>query len=143
MTRKPIVLVAGQLQQLQPGDNIGEVDIPTFTNGDSGSHAIGDIVYLSAADTVKKAQANASGTTAACAVATQAVSAAASGAYQTDGVLAGLSGLTAGATYYLSAGTAGAMTTTAPSAAGQFVLVIGQAKSTTELIIRFEQPIQL
>lgn len=145
--RKPLVLVGGEIQQIQSGDTlnavVSEVDVVTLTNGDSGAHAIGDVVYISAADTGKKAKADASGTKDAVALATGAISNGVTGSYQTSGVLAGLSGLTAGAVYYLSAATAGAMTTTAPSSAGQYVVRIGIAISTTELMIDIERPILL
>lgn len=137
--RKPLVLVSGEIAQLPAGDSIAgpvsEVDVITLTNGDAGAHALGDVVYISAADTGKKAKADATGTKDAIAFATGAVSSAASGIYQSDGLITGLSGLTAGAVYYLSAATAGVMTTTAPSTTGQWVVRLGIAKSTTEFDI--------
>jgi hypothetical protein len=48
-----------------------------------------------------------------------------------------------GTTYYLSAGTAGLLTATAPSTVGQYVVEIGVALSTTELLIRPRPPILL
>jgi hypothetical protein len=145
--RKPLVLVGGEIQQLQSGDTlsgpVAEVDEVTLTNGDVGAHAIGDVVYIDAADDAKKAKADAAGTSKAIALATAAISAAASGSYQTNGILAGLTGLTAGATYYLSAATAGAMTATAPSTVGQYVVKLGTAISTTELMIDIEPRILL
>lgn len=53
-----------------------------------------------------------------------------SGTFRTRGRITGLSGLVAGATYYLSA-TAGSLTSTAPANAR----VMGQADSTTSLIV--------
>lgn len=145
--RKPLVLNAGEIQQLQTGDTllaaVSEVALIALTNGDVGAHALGDFVYISAADTAKKAQGNAIATKEAIAVATGAISAAAVGSYQTDGIVAGLTGLTAGAIYYLSAATAGLMTTTAPSTTGQYVVRVGIAISTTELELRIERPILL
>jgi|SRR5579885_2140746 len=138
-TRKPIVLVNGQLQQLQSGDTLSgpfaENDTISLTNGDAGSHAIGDIVYISAADTAKKAKADAGATVPAVAVATGTIGNGASGTYQTSGILSGLSGLTAGAVYFLSDATAGAMTTTAPTTAGHYVQKLGVAISATEFMI--------
>lgn len=49
----------------------------------------------------------------------------------TQGYVTGLSGLTAGNTYYLHQATAGAMTATAPSTAGQYVKRLFTADSTT------------
>jgi hypothetical protein len=145
--RKPLVLVGGEIAQLPAGDTLtgpfGEVDTMTLTNGDAGAHALGDIVYISAADTGKKAKADAVGTKDAIAVAMGAITAGTTGSYQSDGLLAGLAGLTPGAVYYLSAATAGLMTTTAPSAAGQFVTRIGIAVSATELDINIQRAIAL
>ncbi|CAN5462830.1 hypothetical protein BH20VER3_BH20VER3_00950 [soil metagenome] len=146
-SRKPLVLVDGEIQQLQSGDTlnatVSEVDIVTLTNGDAGAHALGDVVYISAADEAKKAKADASGTTNALALATGAISNGVSGAYQTDGILGGLTGLTPGAVYYLSDATAGLIASTAPSAGGSYVVRIGIAISTTELEIQIGRPILL
>ncbi len=145
--RKPLVLNGGEIQQIQTGDtllaSVSEVDIISLTNGDAGAHALGDVVYISAADTAKKAQANAIATQNAIAIATGAISAAAIGSYQSDGIITGLAGLTVGAVYYLSAATAGAMTTTAPSATGQYVVRLGIAISATEFDLRIERSILL
>lgn len=145
--RKPLVLVNGQIQQIQTGDTlsavIAENETQQWTNGDSGSHAIGNIVYLSGADTVKKAQANASASSAAVAVATGSITAGTVGGYQTSGTLGGLTGLTAGSIYFLDPTTPGSMTTTAPTTAGQYVVELGVAVSTTEFLIRIRTSILL
>jgi len=145
--RKPLVLNAGEIQQLQAGDTLDAVVTETeqqlFTNGDAGAHALGDAVYISAADTVKKAQANAATTKEFIAFATGAISNGAVGTYQTDGSLAGLAGLTPGAVYYLSPTTPGQMTTTAPSTVGQYVVRLGIANSATEFTIEKSRPILL
>jgi hypothetical protein len=146
-TRKALVLVGGEIQQLQSGDSlqgpVTEIEQVQWTNGDAGNHVIGDVVYISAADTARKAKADAAGTKDAIAFATATISNGAVGGYQTSGVLAGLTGLTAGAIYYLSAATAGAMTTTAPSTVGQYVVRLGIAISTTEFEIDIERSILL
>jgi len=103
----------------------------TMTNGDVGSHVVTEVVYISAADTVKKADADAAGTADGVAFATATVAASASGLYQMHGVLGGFAGLTAGSKYYVSA-TAGAITSTKPTTNPCFV---GVAISTTELMI--------
>lgn len=145
--RKPIVLVSGELQQLQSVDTldavVAEVERLTLTNGDAASHVVGDCVYISAADTAKKAKADAVGTKDAIGFATTTIANGVTGPYQTDGLLAGMSGLTAGAVYYLSAATAGLITSTAPSTLGQYVVRVGIAVSTTELLIGLERPILL
>jgi hypothetical protein len=145
--RKPIVIVGGQLQQLQAGDTLNapvtETETQQWTNGDAGAHALGDAVYISAADTAKKAQANAAATAPAVAFATGAIANGAVGGYQSAGLLAGLTGLTAGTIYYLDAATAGGRTATAPTTAGQYVVELGIAVSTTEFLIRIRPPILL
>jgi hypothetical protein len=146
-TRAPLVLVSGQIQQLQAGDSINVPqsggDVAVLTNDDVGAHAVGDIVYADTNDGVKKAKADAVGTTGAIAIAAAAISASASGSYMVAGVLAGLSGLVAGTEYYLSAATAGLITATAPSTPGQYVVKVGRALSTTELMVDIERPILL
>lgn len=145
--RKALVLVSGQIQQLQSGDTLGgpvaDTEQTAFTNDDSGSHVIGDIVYNDGNDTVKKAQANAGGTVQAIGMATATIAASASGNYQTGGIVSGLSALTAGSVYYLSASTAGQMSTTAPSTPGQYVVRMGTAVSTTEFKLNIQPPVLL
>lgn len=145
--RKPLVLNSGQIQQIQSGDTldatVSETEGQTYTNDDVGSHVLGEFVYIDAADGVKKAKADASGTAKAIAAATATITTGTTGVYQTSGTLAGLTGLTAGAPYYLSAATAGAITSTAPSTLGQYVQRVGLATSTTELLINIEPPILL
>ncbi len=145
--RKPLVLVNGQIQQIQAGDTlnaqVAENETQQWTNGDTGSHAVGDVVYLNAADSVKKAQANAAATANPVAFATATITNGSVGAYQTSGTLSGLTGLTPGSTYYLDPATAGKMTVTAPTAAGQLVVELGVAVSTTEFLIRLRPPILL
>lgn len=146
-TRKPLVLVSGEIQQLQAGDTLGgtsETGQLTLTNSDAASTAIGDIMYLhTVGDQVKKAKADAAGTTDGVCVALAVIASAASGVFQFNGVVVGLSGLTPGATYYLSAATAGLMTTTPPSTLGQYVVRLGKAVSATELDFRPERAILL
>ena len=146
-SRKPVVLNNGEFEQLQAGDTlnatVSEVDAISLTNGDAGAHALGDAVYISAADTAMLALADAAGTKSAVALALGAVSAAAVGNYQLDGVIVGLSGLTPGAVYYLSDTVPGGMSTTPPSTTGRFVVRLGIAKSATEFLIRIERAVKL
>jgi hypothetical protein len=137
------VILQGGLTPPPPPDPGEDSSIVTLTNGDVVSHALGNIVYISAANTAKLAKANASGTKDAMAIATVAITPAATGAYQLAGVITGLTGLTAGAVYYLSATTAGAMTTTAPTTIGQYVVRLGIAISTTDFLFDTERPILL
>ena len=147
-SRKPLVVGAdGRPQQLQTGDTlnaaVSETETQQWTNGDVAPHIIGDVVYIFTADTVKLAQANAAATAEAIAIAAATIAPAAVGSYQTSGTLAGLTGLVAGSTYFLSPTVPGGTTTTVPTAAGQWVVEIGKAISTTELLIRIREPIAL
>ena len=54
-----------------------------------------------------------------------------------------ISGLDAGDLYFLSPSTAGAITLTPPSSAGQAVVRLGEAATTTTLAIQIEPPIKL
>ena len=55
--------------------------------------------------------------------------------FQLPGTITGLTGLTAGAKYYLSGTTPGGVATTPPSGAGKIAQFLGFAKSTTELVV--------
>jgi hypothetical protein len=160
VSRKPLVLVNGEMTQLDPTDTLDalviEVDVSNLVNKESTTMVIGMPVYSSGADQVKKAQANASGTKNVIGlVKTTSIIADASGAVQTSGVItattvqwdavieAGSGGLIFNTKYYLSPTTAGKITATAPSTTGQFLCPIGIAISTTELSISRESVISL
>jgi len=98
-----------------------------------------DALYISAADNVSKASASGSGAPSrlmgfavASAIDTDPVS------VQSEGLLAGFAGLTAGARYYLSA-TAGLITATRPVGSGNTIVQAGYAKSSSVLHIHIEQ----
>lgn len=153
--RKPLVLNNGEIEQLQPGDNLGEVDILQQTNGNAGAIVIGTPVYSSAASTVDKARANVVGTTNVIGlVSDTSIAAAGTGGILTNGVLAATTGqwdavagtaggLTRDVIYYLSGATAGLLTSVPPSTVGQFVIRVGIAISTTEMLIFIERRIKL
>lgn len=158
--RKPIVIVDGQMQQLQSGDtldaSVTEQEIITLTNDESADAlVIGTPVYIDSASGCKKAKADASGTKDVIALTkSTSIAAAASGAFVTDGVLTATTtqwdavagttgGLTPNAKYYLSAATAGLLTATAPSTGGQYVAEIGRAISTTDLKVDIKPTILL
>jgi hypothetical protein len=144
MIKKPLVVGSqGQLQQLQAGDSISTIPQFSATNGDAGPHAPGTVVYISSGTTVRAAQANSYTTVRAQAVATEAVPSGAQGLYQYEGVASGSLGLSPGSTYFLSPTSAGQMTTTPPSTVGDWIMVVGQAFSATELSIELGQPIEL
>lgn len=148
--QKPLVLINGQIQQIPAGDTLSaassEVDVVSMTNANAGSLVIGTPVYVSAAGSVNKANASASGTCKVLGLVKDAsIAAAAQGNIQTDGILAATTtewdaacgttgGLTAGTVYYLST-TAGQLTATAPTGSGQYVMKVGMALSTTEMEI--------
>ncbi len=158
--RKPLVLNAGQIQQLQSGDTldvtaVGGGDVISLTNDESSPIVICTPVYSDAADGVKKAKADASGTKDVLGLVQQAsITNAVAGMIQVNGILTATTGqwdaifgttggLTFKTRYYLSAATAGIATATAPSAVGQYVVELGIAISTTELKIDIGPPILL
>lgn len=157
--RKPLVLNAGQVQQLQAGDvldaAVSAIDVVSETNDNASPIVIGTPVYSKSDGDVDKARANASGTTRVEGLVRDAsINAAAAGNIQTDGILAattgewdaitgGSGGLTPGGVYYLSAATAGLLTATAPTSVGQYVVEVGEAISSTEMLIRPRPPILL
>lgn len=150
--RKPLVMNAGQIEQLQSGDTLQEVEQLQLT-ADAVLIA-GQVLYASAADHVNKARANAAGTSLFLGLAIAAISNGAVGGVQTEGVLTlttgewdaafgTTGGLTFNTMYYMSAATAGLGTATAPSTVGQFVVPIGLAISTTELQILHQNSVKL
>lgn len=151
-SRKPLVIISGQLQEIPAGDSLStaasEVDVVSMTNANVGALTIGVAVYVSVAGSVDKANAAATGTKNVLGLVGQAsIAAAGSGVIQTDGILsnadwtaaAGAADLVAGSIYYLSAATAGLITATAPTASGNFVVPVGLAISARELDITVSQ----
>jgi len=159
-TRIPLVVNAGQIQQLQTGDNIvtaaAQYDNEVFTNGESSTAlVIGAPVYVSAASTAKRAQANAASTarvvglwvditTSAsssgnCAVGGRVTATTA----QWDAVAGTSGGLVANTVYYLDPANLGKLTATAPTTVGQLVVAVGLAFSSTDMDIIGAQPILL
>jgi hypothetical protein len=158
--KKPIVISStGEYQQLQTGDYLN-VPIAGFseisqTNDEVGAIVIGTPVYNDVNDGVKKAKADASGTSQVIGlVGDTSISAAASGGIAISGVLPATTGqwdavfgttggLTKGTIYWLSAATAGLGTSTAPSTVGQYLVRLGTAISTTELRIEIRDRVLL
>lgn len=151
--RKPLVLNGTQIQQLQAGDYIGDESYIAANNGEATPITAGMPVYISAADTVKKARANAAATVPAIGlVADATVSAGAAANVQNEGTIAlttaqwdavaGTSGgLTAGQEYFLSDATAGALIT--GQAGSGYVQSIGVALDSTTLVIKIGRTTQL
>jgi hypothetical protein len=99
---------------------------------------IRDALYISAADNVSKASASAAGTAQLIGFAKAAAADTNPVTVISEGVLAGFTGLTPGARYYLST-TAGTITATIPVGTGNTVVQAGYAKSATSLHIHIEQ----
>jgi hypothetical protein len=159
--RTPVVIGSdGLLQQLQPGDTT-QTAAATYTsrsvtNGEaSNAIVIGAPVYASAADTVKRAQANAKATSKLAGLGLDASFAAgATGNIITGGILVATTtqwdavagttgGLTFGTNYFLDPANPGKITSTPPTTVGQCNVLVGIALSTTELELQIEPPILL
>jgi hypothetical protein len=157
VARKPLVQNAGQIEQLQAGDNL---DIPLVqlvqrVNDNAGTINIGQPVYATGAGNVDLAQADAQGTIrVAGLVADATIATTATGAVAVDGTLVATTGqwdavtgqtggLTPGANYFLDETGPGLLTTTAPSTTGNFVVQVGHALSDTEFEIEVQQSIKL
>ena len=159
--RLPLVLGSDGLpQQLQSGDSISApTDTPSIRsvlNGDTASLVFGMPVYSSAADTVKRAQANAKSTAKVTGlVYDTTIAANANGNIAQSGVLVGTSaqwdavvtgetgGLIFNTTYFLDPANVGKLTASPPSTTGQCNVIIGTAISATELELQIAQPILL
>lgn len=116
---------------------------------------IGTPVYLDAANGIKKAKADASGTRiviglvrdvsitngVAGGVMINGMLSATTG--QWDAITGQVGGLTFGAKYFLSAATAGLLSVTAPSTVSQYVCQVGIAISTTDMDVRIHDDILL
>lgn len=161
-TRLPLVLGAdGMPQQLQSGDSISSavstVSVRSVTNGESGTAiTFGMPVYASAADTVKRAQANAKSTALLAGLVFDAtVAAGAAGNIASSGILVGTAsqwdavvtgesgGLTFNTIYFVDPANVGKLTSTPPATPGQCNTVVGRAISTTELELAIGLPILL
>ena len=156
--RKPLVINAGQVQQLQSGDTLDAPqaggDIMVLTNDEAGALIQGNVVYMDAVDGVKKAKGDAAGTSKPVGLSVGTPAAGATGQIMIAGVLTlttgqwdaafgTTGGLTFNTVYYLSAASAGLGTVTAPTAVGSYVVELGIALSTTELFVRIRQTILL
>jgi hypothetical protein len=157
--RKPLVIVSGQVEQLQSGDVLDAAveggGNYILTNNESGAIVIGAPVYSQAVDAVKKAKADSLSTAVVVGlVSDTSIANGASGNIKLGGVLTATTaqwdavagttgGLTFNTLYFLSASTAGQITATAPTTVGQVVTQIGVALSTTELLIAIRPAILL
>ena len=159
--RSPIVIGADGLpQQLQSGDTISVAantpSIRSVTNGEaSAAITIGMPVYGSAADAVKRAQANGKATSRLAGLVYDSTIAAAgvgniaqSGVLiattvQWDAVAGTTGGLIFNTVYFVDPANPGKITATPPTTVGQCVVIVGMAISSTELELQIGQPILL
>ena len=147
--RKPLVIVDGQIQQLQSGDVL-PVDAITEQEAiemtATSNLVIGNAVFVDGNDSVDLAQADAIGTSEVMGLCVDTtVDSAANGVIATagailtanttqwDAVAGTTGGLTAGAAYFLSKDSAGELTETAPSAVGEVVILVGRGLSTLKM----------
>ena len=155
-TRKPLVIVAGQVQQLQAGDTLGGVELGQITleNENAAAIAIGAPVYSSSAGKVDYAQADAIGTAEVVGLAVAELAIAGTGLIQTDGtmtlttgewdIITGeVGGLVANTIYWLDPDTAAMLTITAPTADADLVVRVGKGLSTTQMALQIQPPILL
>lgn len=141
---------AGELVALDAAGKISSTMMPAGIAADScvclasETLAAGDLINLwddSGTIKARKADATAAGKEADGFV-TGAVSSGASATVILDGTIAGLSGLTVGAHYFLAT-TGGAIADAAPTGTGNVYQPVGKAKSATELIFERGQPITI
>jgi hypothetical protein len=156
-TRKPLVIVAGQVEQLQSGDSLDVHDTTMqLLNDEATPVVIGAPVYSDAAGGFKKARSNAVATSKVVGLVADSpsITNGASGSVATadvltattaewDAVTGGSGGLTFNTIYYLDPTTAGKMTSTAPTTVGQLVVQLGVALSTIDFKINIQQSILL
>ncbi len=126
--------------------------IPTFTNDEATTMTVGTPVYLDAVDGVKRARADVLATARAVGfVQTAAILSGEDGSVAVEGVAVatttqwdaltgGSGGLTFNTPYYLSQTTAGGITSSPATTAGLYVVPLGLALSTTQMLVRIEQP---
>ena len=157
--RKPLVIVDGVVRQMAAADvldaQFNEVDFVTAENGEVGAVGIGTPVYVSAADMVLNALADALSTSGVIGLVVDISVAPNDPARiltdgritattaQWDAVSDETGGLVAGSTYFLDPTTAGKLTAIAPTAEGKVVVKIGRALSSTTLEISIDWPILL
>ena len=127
----------------------------TATNANAGTLVIGTPVYVSAAGSVDKAQADALTTKNVVGlVVDTSIASSATGDIQTGGLLTATTGqwdavtgdaggLTAGSQYFVDPDTAGMLTDANLITAGDFIAPVGIALSTTEMIIAIHQTVKL
>lgn len=112
---------------------LGEKGTIVMTAGEALNER--DFVYVSAADTIMKAIATSVNCVKTIGCTDEGIANTASGDIKFTGVKSGFTGLTAGSVYYLSITTAGGYQSTIPTAVGNFIIRLGIATSTTDMLI--------
>lgn len=131
---------AGQLSFVTPASSTALNVCNPYTVAQTGGLAVGDVVYIASADTVTKSDVSGSGIASrVMGMADAIIADTASGGICSEGVVTGLSGLTAGSRYYADPATAGGITTTTPVGAGNTIVQVGYAKNTTDFHLHIEQ----
>ncbi len=130
---------AGQLSWADPADDLEARRVVNSYTADEAL-AARDVLYISAADNVSKADVSSAGAP------SRVVGLAKAAALDTapvdvvsEGVVEGFTGLTAGSRYYADPATPGGITLTTPVGSGNTIVQIGYAKSTTQLHLAIEQ----
>lgn len=123
-------------------DDLSTVDAANATVNSytaTSNMSIGDVVYIDGADSVDLADVSGLG------AASRVIGIASSAATATNpvdvacnGVVDGLSSLTAGSRYFADPATPGGITTTVPSGSGNKIIQIGYAKSTTAMHLQLD-----
>lgn len=111
---------------------IGEKGTIVLTAGEAVSDR--DFVYVSSANTFMKAIANSTNSVKTIGCADEGI-ASGNGDVKFSGRKGGFTGLTAGAVYYLSAATAGGVQNSIPTGNGNFIIRVGIALSTTDILV--------
>jgi hypothetical protein len=151
--KKPLVITNGQVEQLQSGDRLDLSRSVSKTNTTGSTILKCTPVYVNGGN-ANLAQADAQSTVRVAGLAVEEALDTDPVDVQTDGLIVAATaewdavtgqtgGLTEGADYWLSAATAGRLTTTAPTADGEFVAPVGHALSATEFEIEIGAPIKL
>ena len=129
---------SAKIPSLDTGGKLSSTFMPTGFGSDTltltagETLAAGDLIYVAAAGTVFKADADAAGKAAIGFVLSGITSAATGTVYFGSGMVTGLTSLTMGQPYFLSS-TAGGITTTAPTGTGKIQQPVGYAVNATSL----------
>ena len=138
--------------------NTGEVGprgegLVSYTLEADSNIAPGMALYINNSGNIERAIANATSTSSVAGLSTSITNLGGGCQYKMEGLVEltdwsnaienGASTLSAGSFYYVSSTDPGKITTTAPSGAGNFVVQVGFAQSTTKLNLQIQPPIKL